>query len=81
VKRFQTARQNLINSEIRAQEVRLKGLEGEQLGIVSLREALEKTEEAGVDLVEISPNEDPPVCRIIDYGKFLYEKSKSSKEQ
>ncbi|MFH7241194.1 translation initiation factor IF-3, partial [Klebsiella pneumoniae] len=64
-----------------AQEVRLTGLEGEQLGIVSLREALEKAEEAGVDLVEISPNAEPPVCRIMDYGKFLYEKSKSSKEQ
>ncbi len=59
----------------------LTGLEGEQLGIVSLREALEKAEEAGVDLVEISPNAEPPVCRIMDYGKFLYEKSKSSKEQ
>ncbi len=62
-------------------EVRLTGLEGEQLGIVSLREAIEKAEEAGVDLVEISPNAEPPVCRIMDYGKFLYEKSKSSKEQ
>ncbi len=63
------------------EEVRLTGLEGEQLGIVSLREAIEKAEEAGVDLVEISPNAEPPVCRIMDYGKFLYEKSKSSKEQ
>ncbi|XPE47683.1 translation initiation factor IF-3 [Shigella flexneri] len=80
-KRVQTARPNGINGEIRAQEVRLTGLEGEQLGIVSLREALEKAEEAGVDLVEISPNAEPPVCRIMDYGKFLYEKSKSSKEQ
>ncbi|EKN6368955.1 translation initiation factor IF-3, partial [Yersinia enterocolitica] len=44
-------------------------------------EALEKAEEAGVDLVEISPNAEPPVCRIMDYGKFLYEKSKSTKEQ
>ncbi len=61
--------------------MRLTGVEGEQLGIVSLREALEKAEEAGVDLVEISPNAEPPVCRIMDYGKFLYEKSKSSKEQ
>ena len=51
------------------------------MGIVSLREAIEKAEEAGVDLVEISPNAEPPVCRIMDYGKFLYEKSKSSKEQ
>lgn len=48
---------------------------------MTLREALEKAEEAGVDLVEISPNAEPPVCRVMDYGKFLYEKSKSSKEQ
>ncbi|MBU5568336.1 translation initiation factor IF-3, partial [Escherichia sp. S69_ASV_4] len=59
-KRVQTARPNRINGEIRAQEVRLTGLEGEQLGIVRLREALEKAEEAGVDLVEISPNAEPP---------------------
>ncbi|MEG3113100.1 MULTISPECIES: translation initiation factor IF-3 [Pantoea] len=80
-KRVQPTRPNRINSEIRATEVRLTGVDGEQLGIVSLREALEKAEESGVDLVEISPNAEPPVCRIMDYGKFLYEKSKSSKEQ
>jgi translation initiation factor IF-3 len=51
------------------------------LGIVSLNEALQKAEEAGVDLVEISPNAEPPVCRVMDYGKFLYEKSKATKEQ
>jgi translation initiation factor IF-3 len=61
--------------------VRLTGIDGEQLGIVSLDEALRKAEEAGVDLVEISPNAEPPVCRIMDYGKFLYEKSKATKEQ
>ena len=61
--------------------MRLTGVEGDQLGIVSLREALERSEELGLDLVEISPNAEPPVCRIMDYGKFLYEKSKSSKEQ
>ncbi|MBE5251483.1 MAG: translation initiation factor IF-3 [Enterobacterales bacterium endosymbiont of Blomia tropicalis] len=80
-KRVQPTRPNRINSEIRATEVRLTGIDGEQIGIVSLREALEKAEESGVDLVEISPNAEPPVCRIMDYGKFLYEKSKSSKEQ
>ena len=48
---------------------------------MSLREALEKAEEAGVDLVEISPNAEPPVCRIMDYGKFLYEKSKSKEQK
>ncbi|HGJ5875367.1 MAG TPA: translation initiation factor IF-3 [Arsenophonus sp.] len=80
-KRIQTVRPNRINTEIRASEVRLTGLDSEQIGIISLKEALEKAEEAGVDLVEISPNAEPPVCRIMDYGKFLYEKSKSIKEQ
>ncbi|WP_411905010.1 translation initiation factor IF-3, partial [Salmonella enterica] len=79
-KRDQTGGPSRINSEIRGQEVSLKGLEGEQLGIVSLREALEKAEEAGVDLVEISPNAEPPACRIREYGNFPYAKSKSSKE-
>ncbi|GKX61876.1 Translation initiation factor IF-3 [Pragia fontium] len=51
------------------------------MGIVSLNEALQKAEEAGIDLVEISPNAEPPVCRVMDYGKFLYEKSKATKEQ
>ncbi len=54
---------------------------GEQLGIVPFDEALAKAEEATLDLVEISPNAEPPVCRIMDYGKFLYEKSKAAKEQ
>ncbi len=61
--------------------VRLIDLDGEQVGVVSINEALTKAAEAGVDLVEISPNAEPPVCRIMDYGKFLYEKSKSAKEQ
>lgn len=74
-------RPNRINIEIRTSKVRLTGLDGEQIGVVSLKEALEKAEEAGVDLVEISPNAEPPVCRIMDYGKFLYEKGKSLKEQ
>lgn len=57
------------------------GIDGEQIGIVSLIEALRKAEEFDTDLVEISPNAVPPVCHIMDYGKFLYEKSKSNKEQ
>ncbi len=61
--------------------MRVTGVDGEQIGIITLRDALEKAEEAGVDLVEISPNAEPPVCRIMDYGRFLYEKSKISKEQ
>ncbi|WP_456299517.1 translation initiation factor IF-3 [Oceanimonas marisflavi] len=70
-----------MNEEIRLKEVRLVGLEGEALGVVSINEALNAASEAGVDLVEISPNAEPPVCRIMDYGKFLYEKSKATKEQ
>ncbi|WP_071818285.1 translation initiation factor IF-3 [secondary endosymbiont of Heteropsylla cubana] len=80
-KRVQSTRPNRINKEIRASEVRLTGINGEPISIVSLKEALEKAEAAGIDLVEISPNAEPPVCRIMDYGKFLYQKSKSSKEQ
>ncbi|MHA6964187.1 translation initiation factor IF-3 [Zobellella denitrificans] len=75
------APRNRLNEEIRLKEVRLVGLEGEALGIVSINEALEAASAAGVDLVEISPNAEPPVCRIMDYGKFLYEKSKATKEQ
>ncbi|OOE48717.1 translation initiation factor IF-3, partial [Salinivibrio kushneri] len=62
-------------------EVRLTDADGEQVGIVPFDEALAKAEEATLDLVEISPNAEPPVCRIMDYGKFLYEKSKAAKEQ
>ncbi|TKB57436.1 translation initiation factor IF-3 [Ferrimonas aestuarii] len=73
--------QTRINGEIRLREVRLIGADGEQAGIVSGREALELAQEAGLDLVEISPNAEPPVCRIMDYGKFLYEQAKNQKEQ
>ncbi|WP_417656997.1 translation initiation factor IF-3 [Pseudidiomarina aestuarii] len=72
---------NRINEEIRVNEVRLIGVEAEQIGVVSIQEALTLAEEAGVDLVEISPNAEPPVCRLMDYGKFLYEKAKNQKEQ
>ncbi|WP_449290055.1 translation initiation factor IF-3 [Oceanisphaera ostreae] len=70
-----------MNEEIRLPEVRLVGLEGEPMGVVTIAEALETAATAGVDLVEISPNAEPPVCRLMDYGKFLYEKSKATKEQ
>ncbi|WP_442020486.1 translation initiation factor IF-3 [Oceanisphaera sp. W20_SRM_FM3] len=70
-----------MNEEIRLPEVRLVGLEGEPMGVVTIAEALEISTAAGVDLVEISPNAEPPVCRLMDYGKFLYEKSKATKEQ
>ncbi|WP_286235908.1 translation initiation factor IF-3 [Thalassotalea sediminis] len=73
--------QHKLNEAITASEVRLVGLENEALGVVSLEEALDEAEKAGVDLVEISPTAKPPVCRVMDYGKFLYEKSKQQKEQ
>lgn len=69
-----------INDEIKVKEVRLISEEGEQLGIVPLEEALSKATQASLDLVEISPNADPPVCKIIDYGKYLYQKAKKAKE-
>ncbi|WP_298440375.1 translation initiation factor IF-3 [uncultured Ferrimonas sp.] len=72
---------NRINGEIRAREVRLINAEGEQAGIQTLDVALKMAAGADLDLVEISPNAEPPVCRIMDYGKFLYEKSKAANEQ
>ena len=59
----------------------MTGADGESVGVVSIQEAVAAAEEAGMDLVEISPNAEPPVCRVMDYGKFLFEKSKSAKEQ
>merc|ERR1712200_16870 len=70
-----------INDEIKAREVRLIGKDGEQVGVVSLADATRAAEEASLDLVEISPNAEPPVCKVMDYGKFLFEKSKELKEQ
>ncbi|WP_084407232.1 translation initiation factor IF-3 [Aestuariibacter salexigens] len=70
-----------INDEITAREVRLIKDDGEQVGVVSLSEALEAADQASLDLVEISPNAQPPVCKVMDYGKFLFEKSKALKEQ
>lgn len=80
-KKGQKADKTRINDLITASEVRLIDAEGEQAGIVSLNEALDAAADAGMDLVEISPNAEPPVCRVMDYGKFLYEKSKQLKEQ
>jgi translation initiation factor IF-3 len=65
-----------INEEIRVPEVRLIDAEGNQLGIVSSREARQLSEDAGLDLVEISPDAKPPVCRIMNFGKFTYQQSK-----
>jgi len=61
-------------------EVRLVDAEGEQHGIVPIAVALEKADDAGLDLVEVAPNADPPVCRLLDYGKFKYDKAKKLKD-
>ena len=71
--------QTQINEEIRASEVRLIDEDGEMRGIVSLDEALAIAEEADLDLVNISPNADPPVCKVLDYGKYRYEQHKKEK--
>ena len=70
----------MINEQIRDKEVRVIGENGEQLGIMSSKEAQALADEAGVDLVKIAPTAQPPVCRIVDYGKFKYEQMKREKE-
>ncbi|WP_090627660.1 translation initiation factor IF-3 [Nitrosomonas marina] len=69
-----------INDEIDVPEIRLIGVDGEQVGIVKLADANALAEEAGVDLVEIAPTAKPPVCRLMDYGKFRYQESKRKHE-
>ncbi|MBQ9620292.1 MAG: translation initiation factor IF-3 [Neisseriaceae bacterium] len=75
-----TEKEARINSEITAKEVRLISQTGEQLGIVSLQEALNMADEAEVDLVEIAPTAKPPVCKIMDFGKYKYEQAKKRDE-
>lgn len=65
-----------INTEITAREIRVVGVEGEPVGVLPLAKALEMAEEMETDLVEIAPNAEPPVCRLMDYGKFKYRESK-----
>ena len=65
-----------INGAIRAHELRVIGADGEQLGVISRQDALRAAEDAGLDLVEISPNADPPVAKIVDWGKYQYQKMK-----
>ncbi len=69
-----------LNEEIRDSEIRLIGSAGEQLGIMSAAQALEIADEQGLDLVKISPQANPPVCKLMDYGKFRFEQSKREKE-
>ena len=70
----------MINEQIRDREIRLIGTNGEQLGIMSSRDAMKLAEEAGLDLVKIAPTANPPVCKIVDYGKFRYEQIRKEKE-
>ncbi len=69
-----------VNGKIRAREVRVIGVDGKQLGVISLSEALNLARASGVDLVEIAPTANPPVCRVVDYGKYRYEQAKKEKE-
>lgn len=78
--RYKAISELQINEQIRDKEVRLIGADGEQLGIVSAKEAQKLAEEAGLDLVKIAPTAKPPVCKIIDYGKYRYEQARKEKE-
>ena len=78
--RCNTISELMINEQIRDKEVRLIGENGEQLGIMSAREAMRLAEEAELDLVKIAPTAKPPVCKIIDYGKYRYEMARKEKE-
>ncbi|MHC9540916.1 MAG: translation initiation factor IF-3 [Vulcanimicrobiota bacterium] len=69
-----------VNKEIRAKQVRMIGNEGEQVGIIAIKDALTMAEEKELDLVEVSPNADPPVCKLMDYGKFKYEQHKKERD-
>ena len=70
----------MINEQIRDREIRLIGEDGEQLGIMSARDAMKLAREANLDLVQIAPTAKPPVCKIIDYGKYRYEQARREKE-
>ena len=70
----------MINEQIRDKEVRLVGVEGEQIGIVSIKEAQQMANEKNLDLVKIAPQAKPPVCKIMDYGKYKFDAAKKEKE-
>ena len=80
LRRCTTISELMINEQIRDKEVRLIGADGEQLGIMSAREAYKLAQEAELDLVKIAPGAKPPVCKIIDYGKYRYELARKEKE-
>ena len=70
----------MLNEQIRDKEIRLVGEDGEQLGIMSAKDALKMAKDAGLDLVKIAPTAKPPVCKIVDYGKYRYEQARREKE-
>ncbi|QCQ23262.1 translation initiation factor IF-3 [Desulfoglaeba alkanexedens] len=72
--------QENVNEKIRALQVRVIGSDGSQLGILPIKQALEIAREEGLDLVEVAPNAEPPVCKVMDYGKYKYQQSKRSQE-
>ena len=78
--RYKAISDLMINEQIRDKEVRLIGAEGQQLGVMSAKEALKLAEEAELDLVKIAPTANPPVCKIVDYGKYKYEQLRKEKE-
>ena len=81
IERYKTIKkEHQINADIRDREVRLIGETGEQLGVMSSTQALSIAEDAGLDLVKISPNATPPVCKVMNYGKYLFELTKKAKE-
>ena len=70
----------MINEQVRDKEVRVVGADGEQLGVMSAREAQKIADDAGLDLVKIAPKAKPPVCKVIDYGKYRYEQARKEKD-
>ena len=79
-RRYKTISELMLNEQIRDKEIRLIGEDGEQLGIMSAKDALKMAKEAGLDLVKIAPTAKPPVCKIVDYGKYRYEQARREKE-
>ena len=78
--RYKTISELMLNEQIRDKEIRLVGEDGEQLGIMSAKDALKMAKEANLDLVKIAPTAKPPVCKIVDYGKYRYEQARREKE-
>lgn len=74
------SKEQRVNQQIRVREIRLIGADGEQLGVMNPKDALRIAEDAGLDLVEVASNAQPPVCRIMDYGKYKYEQNKKDRE-